>query len=276
MTVTDDGLLVVDTEGFQGPLDLLLHLIRVQDIDIFDIPIARITRQFLAAIEQLQRAGVDEAGEFLELASALIRIKARMLLPRAPGEEDHDPRAELVRRLLEYEQIREIADRLRSAEDDRGRRHGKGHIEPRERGAPVDLPLDATWDQVMAAALQLRDPAERDQEHRVTTRTVAMSEKVSLIVATLERVRRVEFASLVAPWRERVHAVMTLLAGLELGRRRVVSLRQRRPFTPLWLYRGSEAGERGAARVPGDVSETPGGIAVQGAGESDADAGSGS
>ena len=87
----NDGFLVVETERFHGPLDLLLHLIRTQDIDIFDIPISRITRQFLAAIQGLGDSGVDEAGEFLEMAAALVRIKARMLLPSPPAKKTTIP-----------------------------------------------------------------------------------------------------------------------------------------------------------------------------------------
>ena len=239
-------MLVVETDRFQGPLDLLLHLIRVQDIDVFDIPIAPIARQFLEAVEQLQTAGVNEAGEFLEMAAALVRIKARMLLPRAPDEEEHDPRADLVRRLLEYEQIREIAHRLRSAEDDRGRRFAKGHVPPRPRRAAAARPLEVGWDEVMAAALALQAAAAEETEHRVAPRPVAMSEKVELIVNALGRDERVEFAALVAPWRDRIHGVMTLLASLELGRRRVARLRQRAPFAALWLYPGPEADNREA------------------------------
>jgi segregation and condensation protein A len=233
-----DGFLQVETDRFRGPLDLLLHLIRTQDIDIFDIPIARITHQFLQAIEDLGDTGVDEAGEFLEMAAALIRIKARMLLPSPAGEEDEDPRAELVRRLLEYEMVRDIAMRMRAAEDDRGRRFAKGYVEPRRRPALAETPLNVTWEELYAAALGVESPAQRDAEHRVAARPVAMRQKVGLIVEAVKRARRIEFASLVAPWKERMHAVMTLLAGLELGRRRVVSLRQREAFSPLWFYRG--------------------------------------
>ena len=242
-----EGLLVVETERFHGPLDLLLHLIRTQDIDIFDIPISRITRQFLAAIEGLGDTDVDEAGEFLEMAAALVRIKARMLLPGPAGDEDRDPRAELVRRLLEYEQIREIATRLRSAEDDRGRRFGKGFVQPRTRPAAAEVPLSVAWDDVFAAALGIEAPVERAHEHHVETRPVSMREKADLIVAAVTRARRIEFARLIAPWRERMHGVMTFLAGLELGRRRVVSLRQTKPFAPLWIYRGPNAGVGGGA-----------------------------
>ena len=111
--------LLVEIERFRGPLDLLLHLIRTQDIEIFDIPIAKITDEFLKAIKSLDVHDLDGAGEFLEMAATLIHIKAQMLLPRPSDEEDGDPRAELVRRLLEYEQIREVSQRLRVAEADR-------------------------------------------------------------------------------------------------------------------------------------------------------------
>ena len=234
--MTDEGLLFVDTDRFHGPLDLLLHLIRTQDIDIFDIPIARITGQFLAAIEELRDADVNEAGEFLQMAATLVGIKARMLMPSPAGEEEHDPRAELVRRLLEYEQVREIAGRLRVAENDRSRRYGKGYVEPRRRRPAAEVPLTVTWDEVVAAALAVEEPVERDREHRVFARRVAMRQKLDLIVAAVGRVGRIEFANLVAPWAERIHAVMTLLAGLELGRRRAVRLRQRKPFAALWIY----------------------------------------
>ena len=233
-----DGLLVVETDRFHGPLDLLLHLIRTQDIDVFDIPIARITRQFLAAIETLAKTKIDEAGEFLEMAAALVRIKAAMLLPRPPGEEDHDPRAELVRRLLEYEQVREVALRFRAAENDQGRRFPKGWVPVRPKPQIAEAPLDVSWDQVYAAALRLQPPSEREPEHRMAARTVAMRDKTGLIVDALRRVKRIEFASLVAPWKDRMHGVMTLLAGLELGKRRVVALKQSRPFASLWMYPG--------------------------------------
>lgn len=233
-----EGLLVVETDRFHGPLDLLLHLIRTQDIDVFDIPIARITRDFLAAVETLVETKLDEAGEFLEMAAALVRIKVAMLLPRPPGEEDHDPRAELVRRLLEYEQVREVAARFRAAENDQGRRFAKGWVPSRPKPQIAEAPLEVAWDQVYAAALRVEPPRDREPEHRMTARTVSMRDKTGLIVAALQRVKRIEFGSLVAPWKDPMHGVMTFLAGLELGRRRVVALRQSRPFSSLWLYPG--------------------------------------
>jgi len=231
-----EDFLVVDIERFQGPLDLLLHLIRTQDIDVFDIPIAKITAQFLSVVDRIRVEDLDNAGEFLEMAAGLVRIKAQMLLPRPTEEEDEDPRAELVRRLLEYEQIREISQYLRKAENDRARRFGKGYVEARPRPSFEEVPLETTWEEVFGAAMEVQEPLPRVTAHRVTTRPVAMEDKMTLILGTLRKVNRIEFSRLVQPFRERIHGVMTFLAGLELTRRRRVILRQVRPFTELWVY----------------------------------------
>ena len=235
-----EGFFLVEFDRFQGPLDLLLHLIRSQDIDIFEIPISTITKQFLKAIRDLAPHDLDGAGEFLEMAATLIRIKAQMLLPRSAEEEEGDPRAELVRRLLEYEQIREISLRLRAAEADRGRRFGKGYIPPRPKMEQSEVPLETTWDEVYAAALLVEMPVPREREHRITIRTVSMQAKVVLILDALKQESRVEFTRLLVGFKDRMHGVMTLLAGLELTRRRVLLLRQTRPFSELWIYRRNE------------------------------------
>jgi segregation and condensation protein A len=232
-----DGFFLVEIERFQGPLDLLLHLIRTQDIDILDIPIHRITEQFLQAIRGLAASDLDGAGEFLEMAATLVRIKAQMLLPRPMEDEDEDPRAELVRRLLEYEQIREVTDRMRVAEAERGRRFGKGYVPVRRKRPAVEEPLETTWDEVYEAALAVEVPEPKDRRHRVTPRTVSMEEKAVLILDALKGGTRVEFKKLMSGFKERMHGVMTLLAGLELTRRRLLVLRQTRPFADLWIYR---------------------------------------
>ncbi len=233
-----EDFLVIDIERFQGPLDLLLHLIRQQDIDVFEIPISRITRQFLTAIDGIKAADLDNAGEFIEMAAGLIHIKAQMLLPRYGETQEEDPRAELVRRLLEYEQIRDVSQRLATAEAERARRFGKGFLEPRPRPPLEDTPLKTTWDEVLAAALLVTPPDPAPRAHQVMTRPVAMEDKMNLILSTLERVRRIEFSRLVQPFKTRAHGVMTLLAGLELTRRRRVKLRQVKMFSELWMYPG--------------------------------------
>jgi segregation and condensation protein A len=240
-----EGLLLVDIERFQGPLDLLLHLIRTQDIDVFDIPISRITEQFLRAIRGLAAADLDGAGEFLEMAATLIRIKAQMLLPRGDEEEDEDPRAELVRRLLEYEQIREISSRLFAAEADRARRFAKGFNPPRPRRPLAESPLETTWAEVMEAALRVEMPEARVRQHTVTPRSVSMEDKVVLILDSLRESTRVEFTRLLEGFHDRMHGVMTFLAGLELTRRRLLFLRQTAPFHELWMYRREDVPDDG-------------------------------
>lgn len=238
-----DDFFLVEIDRFQGPLDLLLHLIRSQDIDVFDIPVARITDQFLKAIEGLDAEDLDSAGEFLETAATLIRIKAQMLLPREGDETDEDPRAELVRRLLEYEQIREVSQRMRVAEADRARRFSKGFIPARPKLAYQETPLETTWIDVLSSALSLEMPTPSQRPHRVTPRTISMQEKVALILDRLQDRSGIEFSRLIKDFGDTMHGVMTLLAGLELTRRRVLFLRQSSPFSELWLYRREEVDE---------------------------------
>jgi segregation and condensation protein A len=243
-TAFADGAFVVELDRFQGPLDLLLHLIREQDIDIFDIPIGQITEQFLRAMADVERLGLDRAGEFLETAAMLVRIKAQMLMPRrtdALGEME-DPRAELVRRLLEYEHFREASLRLSQGEADRARRFRRGHIPPRATQPHVVTELECTWEEVFEAALRVGQRVPRvPEEHVVAHRAVPIEEKIGLIMQTLARITRVEFRRLVEPFGDKLHGVVTFMAGLELSKRRQLSMRQSEPFADIWLYRLDEA-----------------------------------
>ena len=236
----DEGetLLLVELEQFEGPLDLLLHLIREQDIDVFDIPIARITAQFLQAIKGIEVLGLDRAGEFLELAATLIRIKSQMLLPRPfdPTGELEDPRAELVRRLLEYEHFRDAAGRLEDAEADRSRHYGRGYVPPKPAVDPDELELELDWADLWDALYEVIERARPPETHHVHGRIVTLEEKVELILDTLSRMTRVEFQKLLEEHPDRRHAVATLTAALELARRRQVAMRQSKPFAPLWIY----------------------------------------
>jgi segregation and condensation protein A len=255
--LTREHFLVVELDRFQGPLDLLLHLIRQQDVDIFHIPIARITDQFLAAIQGIRSDQLEGAGEFLEMAATLIRIKAQVLLPGQGGEEDQDPRAELVRRLLEYEQIREISSHLKSAEAERARRFAKGWVPVRPRPEVADTPLETTWEDVWEVALLVELPDPSGRGHTVRTRSVSMEDKVFLIVEALTEKARVEFSRLLCGFDDKAHAVMTLLAGLELSRRRELFLRQVTPFSELWLYRRREDDETPLAEGGEPALEEP-------------------
>ncbi len=234
--------LQVSLERFQGPLDLLLHLIRKQDIDIFDIPISRITEQFLAVIGGVDRLELERAGEFLEMAATLIRIKAQLLFPRRIEDEEDDPRVDLVRRLLEYEHFREVAGVLVRSERERARFFPKGFVQARAGRPLSEAPLETEWSQLWAAveqmAARLADP---EPVYRVSGRLVKMDEQMDHILAALHEVARVEFNELVSPWGTRMHAVISLLACLELTKRSELKLRQTAPFAPLWVYPGEGA-----------------------------------
>lgn len=238
-SVPEELAFVVELDEFAGPLDLLLHLIREQDIDIFDIPIARITSQFLTSIEGIERLGLDRAGEFIEMAATLIRIKSRMLLPRRMDEDGEleDPRAELVRRLLEYEHFRDAADRLEDAEAHRSRHFGRGYVPPRPAPDPSALELEVDWAELWDALHDLLERTRPPDDHRVHGRVVTLEEKVELILDTLARLTRVEFRQLLVEHPDKLHAVATFMASLELARRREVAIRQSEPFAPLWIYR---------------------------------------
>ncbi len=228
---------VVELERFHGPLDLLLHLIRAQDIDIFDIPIARITAQFQAVLEAgLERIELDRAGEFLELAATLVRIKAQLLLPRR-GEEDwdEDPRAELVRRLLEYELFQEVAHILSNAEADRGRHLGKGYVPPR---VPRENPqrLETTLDDLLEVAFAIPAPVP-EPTHVAPVRVVTVEEKMSLVRRLLGRTERYPFTRLFRSWKDRSHVVAALLACLELAREGVLRIEQVTRFGSIWIFR---------------------------------------
>ncbi|HSG80891.1 MAG TPA: segregation/condensation protein A [Gemmatimonadota bacterium] len=234
-----DDRFVVELDRFQGPLDLLLHLIRSQDIDIFDIPIGEITEQFIQAIQHVEeKVSLERAGEFLEMAATLVRIKAQMLLPRRDDLlDDQDPRSELVRRLLEYEFFREMAYTLADAEAERARHYGKGYIEPRPPPDLGESPLQLTLEEFLQVALSLPAPPER-KPHRAPVRPVTVDEKIDLWFKVLTEKARVPFEWFMQRWRTRIHAVMSFLAALEMAKRGKVRLRQEKHFGTLWVYRG--------------------------------------
>ena len=228
---------VVELDRFQGPLDLLLHLIRSQDIDIFDIPIAAITEQFITVIDDLEnQLSLERAGEFLEMAATLVRIKAQFLLPR--GEdllEDEDPRSELVRRLLEYEHFREVAYVLANAESERALHFGKGYIPPRSAPDLAGLPLELSLEQLVEVAVSLPAPLLK-RPHRAPFRLVTVDEKIELLFDALKKKARLTLQAFVSRWKTRMHAVMSILACLELAKRGKVKLRQEKHFSNLWVY----------------------------------------
>lgn len=228
-----DGSFVVDIAGFNGPLDLLLSLIRDEQLDIYDIPVARICEQFLGRMHALK---LNEAAEYLEMAARLIRIKAQMLLPRKAGEEGwEDPRAELVRRLLEYQQMREVVDVLEKLGEDRRNRFGRTFMQ--QAAAPPPAPLALSLTDLLIAVDRVLRASKKPTVHEVIPRSLDVD-------GAMTTVRQVLALRALARWRDVVRAdaepwevLSGLLALLELAKRSELHLTQVRPFADVEIRR---------------------------------------
>ena len=226
--------LEVFLETFEGPLDLLLYLIRRQNINVLDIPMAELTRQYLGYVEMMRRTQLELAAEYLLMAAVLIEIKSRLLLPRPPappGAEPEDPRAELVRRLLEYEKMKQAArelDALPLAERD--------FTTVRvwfDRLSGERLP-DVSPDDLRAAWASLIARARANRHHLVTREQLSVRSEMSRLLKVLKPSRFLEFTTLFAEHADVPHLVVTFLALLELTREQVISIAQAAPYAPIY------------------------------------------
>ena len=224
---------VVRLDSFAGPLDLLLHLLREEQLDIADIPVARIADQFLRVIHQL---GLNEAADYLEMAGRLIRLKVQMLLPRSPEDEGwEDPRAELVRRLLEYQQVKEIALWLGRAAERRADQWARGWLPPAPELPPPPLTLDLL--ELLQAVEQVVAGIPDPVLHRVVPRPLDVEGATLRIRALLEGRARLTWREALGPSPTIVDLLSTLLALLELARRGELVLTQPAAFAPLEIAR---------------------------------------
>ncbi len=237
-------------ETFEGPLDLLLYLIRRENINVLDIPMAEMTRQYLGYVEMMRRTQLELAAEYLLMAAVLIEIKSRLLLPRPPappGAEEEDPRVELVRRLLEYERMKLAArklDELPLVERD--------FELPRvwlDRVSAARLP-DVTPDDLRVAWAGLVARAKVNRHHLVTREQLSVRGEMSRLLKVLEPERYAEFTTLFAPYADVPHLVVTFLAMLELAREELISIAQAGPYAPIYVQR---RGERGFALAADDA-----------------------
>lgn len=231
--VPGDGAFVVRLDGFSGPLDLLLHLLREQQLEISDIPIAVIADQFLKTINQL---GLNEAADYLEMAGRLVRLKVQMLLPRHGDEEGwEDPRAELVRRLLEYQQVKEIALWMEASVARRATRFGRGYLPPPPEVPPPPLTFEMM--ELLQAVERVIAAIPTPVLHRVVPRPLNVEAAAARIEKLIERHSRVSWLDSLGPNPTLTDVLSTLLALLELARRGVVQIVQPAPFAPIIICR---------------------------------------
>ena len=233
-TAQFDASFVVELTAFSGPLDLLLTLIRDEKVDIYDIPIARVAQQFLLKIREL---GLNEAADYLEMAARLLRIKAQMLLPRPEGDDWEDPRAELVRRLLEYQQMREIVDVMEHRADERRRQFARAYLP--EQVAPAQAPLAMSLTELLSAVDRVLRMAREPNMHDVVARPLDVPTAIGVIRSLLAIQARLRWTDVVkqdaAPWQ----VLSALLGLLELARLGELRVAQPRPFANVEISRDS-------------------------------------
>ena len=227
--------LEVFLETFEGPLDLLLYLIRRQNFNVLDIPMAEVTRQYLSYIEQIRKNNLELAAEYLLMAALLIEIKSRMLLPvkkSDTGQEAEDPRAELVRRLLEYEQMKLAAQRLDAlpvlGRDFMRAEVAQGDVLEQRLPDVEVLDLKAAW-------LDVLRRARLGASHKISREQLSVREHMTSILRFLKERRFVEFADLFEASRGVPVAVVHFLALLELAREQLVELTQAEAYAPIYV-----------------------------------------
>ena len=227
--------LQVFLEAFEGPLDLLLYLIRKQNFNILDIPMAGLTRQYLSYVEEIRRTNLELAAEYLLMAAMLIENKSRMLLPpkkTADGEEAEDPRAELVRRLLEYEQTKLQAAAL-SALPQAGRDFWKAQVyieqslKPRFPDVNV-IDLREAWADILKRAKLV-------QHHKITREELSVREHMSIVLRQLQGRQFIEFENLFDATRGVPVLVVTFIAMLELAKETLIEITQAEAFAPIYV-----------------------------------------
>ncbi|WP_322091802.1 segregation and condensation protein A [Paraburkholderia bannensis] len=227
--------LEVFLETFEGPLDLLLYLIRKQNFNVLDIPMADVTTQYLGYVEQLRKTNLELAAEYLLMAAMLIEIKSRMLLPvkkADTGEEAEDPRAELVRRLLEYEQMKLAAQRLDKLPQ-LGRDFLRAEVYIEQSITPRFPDVDSN--DLRAAWADVIKRAKLVQHHKISREELSVREHMSVILRKLQGQRFMEFSELFDTTRGVPVVVVNFIAMLELARESLLEITQAEPFAPIYV-----------------------------------------
>jgi segregation and condensation protein A len=226
--------LEVFLDTFEGPLDLLLYLIRKHNLDVLDIPMARLTEQYLEYVELMRQKSLELAGEYLVMAAVLIEIKSRMLLPRPAhaSSDELDPRAELMRRLIAYEQMKLAAKRLDELPQ-AGRDFALVQVWV-DQAVTHALP-DVDAEDLRQAWLWLLQRASVNRHHRVTRDQLSVREHMTLILRRLQDVKFLEFTQLFSPTDGIPVLVVSFLAVLELTRETLIEVTQQEPYTPIYV-----------------------------------------
>ncbi|MCD5390437.1 segregation/condensation protein A [candidate division NPL-UPA2 bacterium] len=231
----------VQLEIFEGPLDLLLYLIKKEELDIYHIPIARITEQYLEYIHIMKMLNLDVAGEFLVMAATLMHIKSRLLLPEEELEEEEleeDPRAELVKQLIEYQKFKEAAERLKAKEIEQEEIFTRSGDEAAELSQKEGFLLEASlFDLLSAFSNVLKAVGEKEEFTEIMEEETTVKEKIRNIMDMLRVKASLNFTEFFVGLVNRVEMVVTFLALLELIRLKEIKIRQARRFGEIRVYK---------------------------------------
>jgi len=228
----------VKLDIFEGPLDLLLHLVKKNEVEIADIPVATITDQYLAYLGLLQQLDLDVAGEYLVMAATLLHLKSRLLLPgdeTSDEEEEGDPRAELVRQLLEYQRFKEVADLLNRRDLLERDVFVRAPLLD-ETDTEVDAVYDVSLGDLLDALQEVLKRAAPEVVHHVILEQVSLREQLCFVLDTLRERTETVFSDLFPPGVTRLQILVTFLAILELVRTRMVRLHQEEQFGPIVMH----------------------------------------
>ena len=230
--IPPDALEVI-LDAFEGPLDLLLYLIRKQNLDILDIPVAQITDQYIGYINLMTELRLELAAEYLVMAAMLAEIKSRMLLPRPQKEEEEvgDPRAELVRRLQEYERYRKASDDINSLP--RVGRDLLVAVVEFHGERPQAPPPEVQFEELMRSFKRVLDRAEMNKHHQITRELLSVRERMTSVLAVVNSEKFTSFESLFDMSEGRMGLVVTFMAVLELIKESLLVLQQAEPYAPI-------------------------------------------
>jgi segregation and condensation protein A len=223
---------------FEGPLDLLLHLIRKNELDIYDIPIAMITQQYMEYLALMKTLNLDIAGEFLVMAATLMYIKSRTLLPSTADEEDgeEDPRQQLIRQLLEYQRFKDVAQQLREYEEKREELFTRQPLPP-EDISPEEDGLEVSLFELLRCFKKVMERTERVDYYEISAGDdISIEQQAKLILDKISTHPRLSFEELFAGGQTKLQMIVTFLALLELARHQQVVVRQPVPFGQILIY----------------------------------------
>lgn len=225
-----------ELEGIKAPLGVILHLIKRDNIDIYDIPIAKITKDYLEYLDVMEQCQIDLAGEFFVMAATLMRIKVQMLLRR--DEDAEDPREELVRNLLEYKRIVEAARSLKEMEDERMKVFRRP-VPQNEKEFRPEPSFDLSLFGIMRAFREIMGAFEAQEISEIVPEEFTVEEKIEVILRTVARQRQTTFGELFAGSVSRLEVIVTFIALLELLKRAEVKCRQEGAFGEIWIYKAN-------------------------------------